>query len=133
MPRCCGIYRKPPANFADGFCVTGGSGYVGHARSPILEWGHRRRVLIDTLGSAAILEHPRFARSKGDRDVRHTFGDAVAGGDAVIILACISNDTSFALDERISNRSNRREFCPMVHSMLQRRRKAVQSKRATAR
>ena len=95
--------------------VTGGSGYVGHILVPqLLELDHRV-VVYDTLWFGCnFAAHPRLRVARGDiRDVR-TFGDAVAGCDTVINLACISNDTSFALDERLSTSINRDAFGPMV-------------------
>src|SRR6202035_3919836 len=83
--------------------VTGGAGYVGSALIPkLLERGHRVRVLDlylygdDVL--AAVKGHRDLEEIKGDIRDRPTFEQSAAGCDAVIHLACISNDPSFELD-----------------------------------
>ena len=58
----------------------------------------------------------RLKRVKGDlRDVA-AYSDAIAGCDTVIHLACISNDTSFALDEKLSTTINLHAFEPLVRA-----------------
>src|SRR5207247_7272099 len=51
-----------------------------------------------------------------DADIRESakFASAVAGHDAVVHLACISNDASFELDEDLSASINLNAFEPMV-------------------
>ena len=51
-----------------------------------------------------------------DGDIRDTakFAAAVAGHDAVVNLACISNDASFELDEDLSTSINLNAFEPLV-------------------
>lgn len=97
--------------------ITGGGGYVGHVLVPqLLALGHRV-VVYDTFWfGSAFWPHPRLRLVRGDiRDIG-TFSQAVAGCDAVIHLACISNDTSFALDERLSTSINRDAFLPMLRA-----------------
>ncbi len=97
--------------------VTGGSGYVGSLLVPqLLADGHEVTV-YDTLhyGSDFLpTENPRLHVIEGD--VRDTvlFSSAVAGHDAVIHLACISNDASFELDEGLSTSVNLDAFRPLV-------------------
>src|SRR4051812_279114 len=95
--------------------VTGGAGYVGHVLVPQLLANGYQVVVYDTLWfGAGFLPHPRLRLVKGDiRDTR-ALADAVSGCDAVIHLACISNDTSFALDERLSTSINRDAFRPLL-------------------
>ena len=80
--------------------VTGGAGYVGHVLVPrLLEDGHEV-VVYDTLWFGNRLpQHRRLRVVQGDLRDRSRFARAVEGCGAVINLACISNDTSFALDE----------------------------------
>jgi len=49
-------------------------------------------------------------------DIRDTkrLSNAMAGHDAVVSLACISNDASFELDENLSTSVNFEAFEPMV-------------------
>jgi nucleoside-diphosphate-sugar epimerase len=95
--------------------VTGGAGYVGHVLVPqLLALGHDV-VIYDTLWfGAKFAPHPKLRILKGDiRDIAK-FSQAVAGRDAVIHLACISNDTSFALDEKLSMSINLDAFKPLL-------------------
>jgi nucleoside-diphosphate-sugar epimerase len=95
--------------------VTGGAGYVGHVLVPqLLALGHEV-VVYDTLWFGShFAPHPKLTVIKGDiRDVA-AFSAAVAGCDAVIHLACISNDTSFALDEKLSTSINLDAFKPLL-------------------
>jgi nucleoside-diphosphate-sugar epimerase len=95
--------------------VTGGAGYVGHVLVPqLLALGHDV-VVYDTMWFGAhFAPHPKLTVIAGDiRDVAK-FSAAVAGCDAVIHLACISNDTSFALDEKLSTSINLDAFRPLL-------------------
>ena len=91
--------------------VTGGAGYVGHVLVPrLLEDGHEV-VVYDTLWFGNRLpQHRRLRVVQGDLRDRSRFARAVEGCAAVINLACISNDTSFALDEKLSTSINRDAF-----------------------
>jgi nucleoside-diphosphate-sugar epimerase len=53
-----------------------------------------------------------------DGDIRDTakFAKAVVGHDAVVHLACISNDASFELDEELSTSINLNAFEPLVEA-----------------
>jgi len=57
---------------------------------------------------------PRLAIVQGDIRDTPLFAEHVAGHDAVINLACISNDASFELDEALSTSVNLHAFKPMV-------------------
>lgn len=96
--------------------VTGGAGYVGGVLLPkLLAKGHEVCV-YDTLyfGSAGVPEHPGVQLIQADlRDIEK-FTAAVATMDAVIHLACISNDPSFALNPDLSRSINFDCFEPMV-------------------
>jgi nucleoside-diphosphate-sugar epimerase len=97
--------------------VTGGAGYVGSLLVPqLLTDGHEVTV-YDTLyyGSSFLpLTDPRLQLVEGDiRDI-NLFRETVANHDAVIHLACISNDASFELDEKLSTSVNLNAFKPLV-------------------
>lgn len=95
--------------------VTGGAGYVGHVLTPrLLADGYTVRV-YDTLHFGSRLEpHPRLSVVEGDIRDAGRFAEAVRGADAVLHLACISNDASFELDERLSTTINLDAFEPLV-------------------
>ena len=58
--------------------------------------------------------HPNLKVVKGDiRDI-HLLSKTVVGHDAFVSLACISNDASFVLDEKLSTSVNLDAFEPMV-------------------
>jgi nucleoside-diphosphate-sugar epimerase len=97
--------------------VTGGTGYVGSLLVPqLLELGYRVSV-YDTMffgDDSLFRKTPNLKCIKGDiRDTDNLF-EAMAGVDAVINLACISNDASFELDEKLSTTINLDAFEPMV-------------------
>ena len=88
--------------------VTGGAGYVGCALVPkLLEAGYLVAVydrMIFT--SDGLPSHPSLQIIEGDLRDSKAFGTAVKGIDAVIHLACISNDPSFELDPALSRSIN---------------------------
>ncbi len=97
--------------------ITGGAGYVGSLLVPqLLESGYRVTV-YDTLffGDDFLpKKNPNLKIIEGDiRDTQHLLS-AFHGADAVISLACISNDASFELDEQLSTSINLEAFEPMV-------------------
>jgi nucleoside-diphosphate-sugar epimerase len=95
--------------------VTGGAGYVGHVLVPQLLAHGYGVVVYDALWFGAhFAPHPLLKIVKGDIRDTAALSAAVKGCDAVINLACISNDTSFALDEKLSTSINRDAFTPMV-------------------
>ncbi len=95
--------------------VTGGAGYVGHVLVPQLLANDYAVTVYDTLWFGTnFAPHPRLKIVKGDIRDTKTLAEAVKGCDAVIHLACISNDTSFALDEKLSTSINRDAFTPML-------------------
>jgi nucleoside-diphosphate-sugar epimerase len=97
--------------------VTGGAGYVGHVLVPrLLEDGYDVAVYDTFWFGDNLPKHPRLQRLRADIRDASRFGEAVEGSDAVINLACISNDTSFALDEKLSTSINRDAFEPMVRA-----------------
>src|ERR1700686_408163 len=95
--------------------ITGGAGYVGHALVPQLLANGYSVVVYDTLWFGAnFAPHPKLKIVQGDIRNAVAFATILKGCDAVINLACISNDTSFALDETLSTSINRDAFKPML-------------------
>jgi nucleoside-diphosphate-sugar epimerase len=97
--------------------VTGGGGYVGNLLTPrLLAEGHDVTVYdIFYFGRSTLpLNHPRLRVVEADIRNVARFREAVAGQDAVLHLACISNDASFVLDERLSTSINLEAFEPLV-------------------
>ena len=99
--------------------VTGGAGYVGAVLVPrLLAAGHDVTVLdLFVFGDYLPPESssaPSLRKVNGDiRDVA-LLERAIPGHDAVIHLACISNDPSFALDPALSRTINYDCFEPLV-------------------
>ncbi|GLR80782.1 NAD-dependent epimerase/dehydratase family protein (plasmid) [Azospirillum oryzae] len=99
--------------------VTGGAGYVGAVLVPkLLEAGHAVTVLDLYLYGDDVLKssrgNPALREIKGDLRDPDTVADALAGCDAVIHLACISNDPSFELDPGLGKSINFDAFRPLV-------------------
>ncbi len=73
--------------------VTGGAGYVGSLLTPaLLDAGHDVTVLDWFLYGDPLKSHPRLSKRQGD--IRNETTSIYEGIDAVINLACISNDPS---------------------------------------
>lgn len=97
--------------------VTGGAGYVGSLLIPtLLEDGYEVTVFdIMYFGDDHLpKDNPRLTVVEGDLRNTPAFEAAVQGHDAVIHLACISNDPSFELDSALSKSINYDCFEPMV-------------------
>jgi nucleoside-diphosphate-sugar epimerase len=100
--------------------VTGGAGYVGAVLVPkLLSKGYCVRVLdLYMFGEHvldAVKDHPNLEQVKGDIRDQRLLKDALRGCDAVIHLACISNDPSFELNPALSRAINYDAFGPLVH------------------
>lgn len=101
--------------------VTGGAGYVGSVLVPLLlDAGYRVRVLdLFIYGEHVFDGIPDSARGsleifKGDLRDQSLLKQALTGCDAVIHLACISNDPSFELDPALGRSINYDAFMPLV-------------------
>jgi nucleoside-diphosphate-sugar epimerase len=99
--------------------VTGGAGYVGAVLVPrLLEAGYRVRVLdLYVFGDDvldAVAGHPGLTQIKGDLRDQALLHQALPGCDAVIHLACISNDPSFELNPTLGRSINFDAFPPLV-------------------
>jgi nucleoside-diphosphate-sugar epimerase len=97
--------------------VTGGAGYIGSALIPrLLGRGYRVTSYdICYYGDNFLPKsNPNLQVIQGDiRDTAKLAG-TIAGHDSFISLACISNDASFELDEKLSTSVNLDAFEPMV-------------------
>ena len=99
--------------------VIGGAGYVGAVLVPrLLEEGYRVRVfdlfIYGEEALAGVRDNPRLEMIKGDVRDLAAVQAAVRGADAVIHLACISNDPSVELDPDLSKSVNLDSFGPTV-------------------
>lgn len=100
-------------------CVIGGAGYVGAVLVPnLLAAGHKVTVFdLFIYGEDvfdAVKDNPNLKLVKGDmRDIAGV-EKGMTGCDAVIHLACISNDPSFELDPDLGKSINLDCFRPTV-------------------
>ena len=97
--------------------VTGGTGYVGSLLVPqLIDLGYRVTA-YDTMyfGDESLFRpHPKLKVIQGDIRETDKLFESMGGVDAVVNLACISNDASFELDEKLSTTINLDAFEPMV-------------------
>ena len=100
--------------------VTGGAGYVGSALIPkLLAVGHRVTVLdLYIYGDVFVdlRDDPNLREVKGDLRDPAAVADAMRGCDAVVHLACISNDPSFELNPELGKSINYDAFRPLVRA-----------------
>jgi nucleoside-diphosphate-sugar epimerase len=95
--------------------ITGGAGYVGHVLTPrLLARGHKVTVYDTLYFGCRLPNDPNLAVIQGDVRDTTKLAKAFEGQDAVLHLACISNDASFELDENLSKTINYDCFEPMV-------------------
>lgn len=98
--------------------VIGGGGYCGSILVPqLLDEGWDVTVfdILIWYGSSHLpVSNPRLKIIQGDVRETTMVAQACIGKDAVLHLACISNDASFELDERLSTSVNLESFEPVV-------------------
>ncbi|OGH56864.1 MAG: UDP-glucose 4-epimerase [Candidatus Lindowbacteria bacterium RIFCSPLOWO2_12_FULL_62_27] len=99
--------------------ITGGAGYVGSALVPyLIDLGHEVTVLDLFLYGENVfngLRQPgRLACVKGDIRNPADLAKAFKGAEAVIHLACISNDPSFELDPHLGKSINYDAFAKIL-------------------
>ena len=98
--------------------VIGGAGYCGSVLVPqLLEEGWAVTILdiLVWYGSNHLPKgNPQLRVIQGDIRDTAKVAEACVGQDAVLHLACISNDASFELDERLSTSVNLESFEPLV-------------------
>jgi nucleoside-diphosphate-sugar epimerase len=96
--------------------ITGGAGYVGAVLVPkLLDKGYNVTVLdLMIYGEGVLPAHPDLKKIKGDIRDQGLLKKIIPGHDAVIHLACISNDPSFELNPTLGKSINLDAFEPLV-------------------
>ena len=96
--------------------VTGGAGYVGSNLVPkLLDLGFEVTVLdLMIYGEGVLADHEKLSKIKGDIRDKILLERIIPGHDALIHLACISNDPSFELNPSLGKSINLDAFEPMV-------------------
>ena len=99
--------------------VTGGAGYVGSVLVPkLLDAGYEVKILDLYIYGRHVLEavrdNPKLTEVKGDIRDRGLLEREIPGSDAIIHLACISNDPSYELDPELGKSINYDAFVHLV-------------------
>jgi len=99
--------------------VTGGAGYVGSVLVPrLLDEGYRVKVLdLYLYGESALAGvrgHHNLEEIQGDIRNHQLLDQTIPGCDAIIHLACISNDPSFELNPSLGRSINYDAFSGLV-------------------
>ncbi len=96
--------------------ITGGAGYVGSALTPyLLQKGHEVTVIdLMIYGEDVLDNHKNLKKIKGDIRNQDLLTKIIPGHDAVLHLACISNDPSFELNPSLGKSINYDAFEPLV-------------------
>ena len=99
--------------------ITGGAGYVGSALVPyLLEKGYEI-VVYDLYLYGDVFKgitNPKLIEIKGDIRDKDGLIEAAKGSDAIIHLACISNDPSFELDPELGKSVNYDAFFKVIEA-----------------
>ena len=96
--------------------ITGGAGYVGAVLTPyLIKNGHKVTVIDLMIYGEEVLEKNKNLRIvKGDIRDCDLLNRELANHEAVIHLACISNDPSFELNPALGKSINLDAFTPLV-------------------
>ena len=96
--------------------ITGGAGYVGSVLTPyLLSKGFKVTVLdLMIYGSSVLSKNKNLTIIKGDIRDENLINKILPNHDAVIHLACISNDPSFELNPKLGKSINLDAFEPLV-------------------
>ncbi len=100
--------------------ITGGGGYVGAVLVPcLLRQGYHVTVLdLLIYGEDVLPDHPALKVIKGDIRDLPLLEKTLENMDAVIHLACISNDPSFELNPELGRSINLEAFRPLVEASV---------------
>lgn len=104
--------------------VTGGAGYVGAVLVPkLLAQGYAVKVIDLLIYGEDVFDdvknHPGLTVVKGDIRNRDMLKKELPGADAVIHLACISNDPSYELDPVLGKSINYDAFVSLVDESVE--------------
>lgn len=101
--------------------VTGGGGYVGAVLVPrLLEIGYHVTVFdLFWYGEEVLDNHANLQCIQGDIRNQELLSKSLAEHDAVIHLACVSNDPSFELDPGLGKSINLDSFRPLIEASLE--------------
>lgn len=96
--------------------ITGGAGYVGAVLVPYLLENSYGVTVLDLMiyGDDVLPNHPNLNAVKGDIRDHALLKKLIPGHEAVIHLACISNDPSFELNPDLGKSINLDAFRPLV-------------------
>lgn len=97
--------------------IAGGAGYTGSCLVPYLLNNGYEVTVYDTMyytDEFLPKKNPKLKIIKGDIRNKDSVEKNCVDHDVFVDLACISNDTSFALDEKLSTSINLNAFEPMV-------------------
>ena len=98
--------------------ITGGAGYVGSKLVPYLLRKEHKVTVLDTFWYGDHLgEHQNLLKINGD--IRHTgsLRKAFENQEAVIHLACVSNDPSFDMNRELGKQINYDCFKQILHTL----------------
>ena len=98
--------------------ITGGAGYVGSRLVPMLLAKGYAVTVYDILffGDEFLPKDKNLRVIKGDLRDYSKLRKSCENHDIFVHLACISNDASFVLDEKLSTSINLDAFEPMVRA-----------------
>ena len=101
--------------------ISGGAGYVGSKLVPkLLESGYEVTVLdLMIYGENVLDNHKKLKKIKGDIRNKNLLEKIIPGHDAVLHLACISNDPSFELNPSLGKSINYDAFEPLVKASVE--------------
>ena len=96
--------------------ITGGAGYVGSLLTPRLLEKNFKVTVLDLMiyGDDVLGEHKNLKKVKGDIRNINLLKKIIPGHDAILHLACISNDPSFELNPSLGRSINFDAFEPLV-------------------
>ena len=96
--------------------ITGGAGYVGSVLTPyLISKGYEVTVLdLMIYGSDVLKTSKNLKIVEGDIRDKKLLKELIPGHNAVIHLACISNDPSFELNPKLGETINFKAFEPLV-------------------